>query len=336
MPIDIRLTAAPRMEQDLKKILAPLSEALERVDREIKKRLEFGIPIIDRSAMHLFAGGGKRIRASLVILTSGLKTRSPEGIIELAAATEIIHAASLIHDDIIDQSLFRRGNITVPQKWGNKVAVLVGDFMYSIALNIAIQDGNIALFPLMVSGTKDMIMGELFQLQYSDIESIKKEHYLSIVELKTARFMGTCARLGGTKSNLSEVDCKDLYDFGLNLGFAFQIIDDTLDILHNPSQIGKDAGSDLKDGKITLPILNLIEQGGSEDLDRLKNYSEKPDAAEWEKIKNRLIESGAIAQSIHFAGTFIDKARDILNKFPDSPFRKILFELSDFLRSRKY
>src|SRR5208337_3419409 len=121
------------MEQDLKKILAPLSEALERVDREIKNRLEFGIPVIDQSAMHLFAGGGKRIRASLVILTSGLKTRSPEGIIELAAATEIIHAASLIHDDIIDQSLFRRGNIAVSQKWGNKVAVLVGDFMYSIA-----------------------------------------------------------------------------------------------------------------------------------------------------------------------------------------------------------
>ncbi len=324
------------MEQDLKKILAPLSEVLEQVDREIKKRLEFGVPIIDQSAMHLFAGGGKRIRASLVILTSGLKAPSPAGIVEIAAATEIIHAASLIHDDIIDQSLFRRGNITVPQKWGNKVAVLVGDFMYSIALNIAIQDGGTGLFPLMVTGTKDMIMGELYQLQYSDIETIRKEHYLAIVELKTARFMGTCARLGGTKARLSDNECQQLYDFGLNLGFAFQIIDDTLDIIHNPTQIGKDVGSDLKDGKITLPILYLIQGGDAADVARIKTYAEKPDPGEWDIIKKRLIDSGAIAESIGFASSYIDKARNILTMFPDSPFRKILFELSDFLLSRKY
>jgi geranylgeranyl pyrophosphate synthase len=324
------------MERDLKKILAPLNDHLSQVDREIQKRLEIGIPIIDQSAMHLFAGGGKRIRASLVILTSGLKTEIPAGIIELAAATEIIHAASLIHDDIIDQSLFRRGNITVPQKWGNKVAVLVGDFMYSMALHIAIQDGNTALFPLMVSGTKDMIMGELYQLQYSNIETIKREHYLSIVELKTARFMGSCAKLGCTKSNLSSGECDELYNFGLNLGFAFQIIDDTFDIMHIPSEIGKDVGSDLKDGKITLPILYLIEQGDVGDLNRLKKYSSEPDANEWEKIKKRLVESGAITHSIHFAGSYIDKARDILKKFPDSQFRKILFELSNFLLNRKY
>jgi geranylgeranyl pyrophosphate synthase len=324
------------MEHNLKKILAPLNGHLAQVDEVIKKRLEIGIPLIDQSAMHLFSSGGKRIRASLVILTSGLKNKIPGGIIELAAAAEIIHAASLIHDDIIDQSLFRRGNITVPQKWGNKVSVLVGDLMYSTALSIAIEDGDPALFPMMVSGTKDMIMGELFQLQYSNLEMVRREHYLSIVELKTARFMGTCAKLGGTKSRLNGDECGDLYNFGLNLGFAFQIIDDTLDIMHNSSEIGKDVGSDLKDGKITLPILFLIEQGDHDDLTRLKSYSAKPDAAEWEMIKKRLKDSGSISRAVDFAASYIGEARKILNKFADSPFRSVLLDLSDFFLGRNY
>jgi geranylgeranyl pyrophosphate synthase len=308
------------MEHNLKKILAPLNGHLAQVDEVIKKRLEIGIPLIDQSAMHLFSSGGKRIRASLVILTSGLKNKIPGGIIELAAAAEIIHAASLIHDDIIDQSLFRRGNITVPQKWGNKVSVLVGDLMYSTALSIAIEDGDPALF----------------QLQYSNLEMVRREHYLSIVELKTARFMGTCAKLGGTKSRLNGDECGDLYNFGLNLGFAFQIIDDTLDIMHNSSEIGKDVGSDLKDGKITLPILFLIEQGDHDDLTRLKSYSAKPDAAEWEMIKKRLKDSGSISRAVDFAASYIGEARKILNKFADSPFRSVLLDLSDFFLGRNY
>lgn len=330
------MTAACGMERDLKKILSPLDGHLKRVDEEIKKRLQTGIPVIDESAIHLFLSGGKRIRASLVILASGLKNDVPDGIIELAAAIEIVHAASLIHDDIIDQSIFRRGNITVPKKWGNKVAVLVGDFMYSVALHTAIQDGNPAIFPLMVNGTKDMVQGELCQIQYADLDTVKREHYLTIIEMKTARFMGSCTKLGATKSHLRDEECQRLYDFGLNLGFAFQIIDDTLDILHSVNEVGKDVGSDFKDGKITLPFLYLIEQGAPDDLERLKNYAKKPDAAEWEAIKKRLADSGAISFSVDYAAAHIEKARGLLNTFPETPYRTILLELSDFLLKRSY
>jgi octaprenyl-diphosphate synthase len=321
---------------DLKTILAPLEIFLGDVEKEIQELLQTGIPIIDASALHLFLSGGKRIRASLVILASGLRSDIPDGIIRLAAATEIVHAASLIHDDIIDQSLFRRGNITVPQKWGNKVAVLAGDFMYSVALNAAIQDGNPAIFPLMVNGTKDMVMGELCQLQYGDIETARREQYLTIIELKTARFMGSCAKLGAVKSVLSEDECERLYQFGLNLGFAFQIIDDTLDIMQDSNQLGKDVGSDFKDGKITLPFMYLIEKMGPAVLSRLKKYITEPDSPEWPAIKKLLVDEGAIDYTVRFAGGYIDRARDLLMKFPDSPFRKILIELSDFLLSRKY
>ncbi|MBN1497772.1 MAG: polyprenyl synthetase family protein [Spirochaetes bacterium] len=324
------------MGKDLKTILAPLGGHLEDVDREIERALKTGVPIIDASSLHLFLSGGKRIRASLVILTSGLTSALPEGIIRLAAATEIVHAASLIHDDIIDQSMFRRGNVTVPHKWGNKVSVLAGDFMYSVALNLAISDGNPAIFPLMVNGTKDMVMGELCQLEYADIDSASRKNYLTIIELKTARFMGSCAKLGATKSGLGAEETEQLYRFGLNLGFAFQIIDDTLDIMQNADHIGKDAGNDFKDGKITLPFLYLIEKEGSGALQMLKQYIDNPDTDLWQKIVKRLDASGAIDYSVRFAGEYIGGARGILEQFPDSPYRTILFELSDFLQSRTY
>lgn len=324
------------MDKDLKEILSPLDEHLRRVDKEIEKRLKTGIPVIDSSALHLFLSGGKRIRASLVILSSGLRGDIPNGIIELAAATEIVHAASLIHDDIIDQSLFRRGNITVPQKWGNKVAVLVGDFMYSVALNAAVQDGDPAIFPLMVNGTKDMVMGELCQIEYASLENARREHYLTIIELKTARFMASCTRLGATKSGMNEEERELMHRFGLNLGFAFQIIDDTLDIMQASEQVGKDVGSDFKDGKITLPFLYLLEQGGEKDLDRLKEYIAEPNLQGWQAIKKRLVDTGAIKHTIAIAADYIGQARDILQRFPDSSFRTMLLELSDFLLSRQY
>lgn len=324
------------MGKDIKTIFAPLSDYLKHVEKEIEIRLKTGVPIIDASSLHLFLGGGKRIRASLVILASGLRGPIPDGIIPLAAATEIVHAASLIHDDIIDQSMFRRGNITVPQKWGNKVAVLAGDFMYSVALNTAIQDGNPAIFPLMVNGTKDMVMGELCQIEYADIDTAKREHYMQIIELKTAQFMGSCCRLGAVKSGFPHEECDRLYTFGLNLGFAFQIIDDTLDIMQKSEQVGKDVGSDFKDGKITLPFLYLIEQGGPADLARLKQYMAKPDPGAWDEIKKRLADSGAIDYSVRLAGDYIDQARGILDGYPDSVFKNILLDLSDFLLNRTY
>jgi octaprenyl-diphosphate synthase len=324
------------MGKDIKTIFAPLADYLSNVEKEIESRLKTGVPVIDASSLHLFLGGGKRIRASLVILASGLRGSVPDGIVPLAAATEIVHAASLIHDDIIDQSMFRRGNITVPQKWGSKIAVLAGDFMYSVALNTAIQDGNPAIFPLMVNGTKDMVMGELCQIEYANIDTARREHYMKIIELKTAQFMGSCCKLGAVKSGLPPEECDLLYRFGLCLGFAFQIVDDTLDIMQTSEDIGKDVGSDFKDGKITLPFLYLIEKGGAGDLDRLKHYIAAPDPVAWKEIRKRLTESGAIDYSVRLAGEYIGQAREILGEYPDTLFKSILLDLSEFLLNRTY
>lgn len=321
---------------DLKSILSPLKEYLEKVDSDIHEKLTSGIPLLDNSALHLFLKGGKKIRASLVILASGLYGEVPDGVIEIAAATEIVHGASLIHDDIIDQSLLRRGDITVPKKYGNKVAVLVGDYMYAVALNAAVSDGNPELFPVMVKGTRDMVKGEFFQLEYSNVHSITEEYYYAIVEHKTARFMAACAELGGVKADMSLEEREKLHSFGMNLGYAFQIIDDTLDLVDNPELTGKDVGNDFKEGKITLPFLYLLERSGDENRDLLVKYADNPDEEGWNIIKERLKESGAIDYSINKAVEFMQKSLDIITTFPETEFREILEDLSRFIIQRKY
>ncbi len=323
------------MSHSIKDILEPINTELEQVDVRIKEILSTGVSLLDDSAHHLFQKGGKKIRASLIILTSGLRGDFPDGVIDIAAAAEIIHAATLVHDDIIDKAFLRRGDITVSEKWGNKVAVLAGDFMYTTALEIAVNDENKKLFPFMVAGTKDMVKGELYQLQYSNLNSITREHYFRIVELKTAQFMGTCAALGALKSGNNE-EVELLREFGLNLGYAFQIIDDTLDLVDDPSATGKDVGNDFEDGKITLPFLYILEGTDEERKTVIRDYINKPDDENWLIVKNLIREEGAIEYCMDVAGAYINRALGIINSFPDSENRNILIDITKFIGNRDY
>jgi len=325
------------MANDLKTILQPLEEELKKVDEDIKLKLTTGIDVLDNSALHLFSRGGKKIRASLVLLTSGLKDDSiPDGIIEMAAAAEIVHAATLIHDDIIDQAYLRRGDVTVSKKFGDKAAVLAGDYMYTIALSAAVDDGDSDLFPIMVFGTRDMVKGELYQLQYSNIELINEEHYYNIIELKTARFMATCTELGAKKGGFSSEQCKLLRRFGLVLGYAFQIIDDTLDVIEKDDKTGKDSGNDFIDGKVTLPFLYLLEKSNETERAELKKYASNPDRENWQIVRERLEKSGAIEYSLNVAEKYINEGLEIIGQFPDTKFRRILTELSNFIIDRDF
>ncbi|MCU0848056.1 MAG: polyprenyl synthetase family protein [Spirochaetes bacterium] len=323
------------MENDIREILKPVDGYIQKVEESIRRKISSGIPLIDEGALHLFKRGGKRIRAALVVLAGGIKGRPPDDIIDIASACEIVHAASLVHDDIIDQSILRRGDLTVSRKWGEKIAVLIGDYMYTLALNIAVNDSHSALFKIMVEGAKDMVMGELCQLQYSNIESINRKRYYEIIELKTARFMAVCAKMGAVKSDLSPDECTSLYNFGLNTGFAFQIVDDTLDLVENSDTIGKDTGNDFRDGKITLPFLFLMERdSGFHNL--LRKFVSDPDPGRWDEIRLLLKDSGAIEESMDEAKKFVDKAVCMLEPFPDTENKKILMELADFFIVRNY
>jgi len=324
------------MSDILKKILEPLSEELLRVDEKIKFHLETGVPIIDDSSMHLFFKGGKKIRAALVILCSGLRSGISDGVIDLAAAVEIIHAASLIHDDIIDKSFMRRGLISVPSKFGDKVAVLAGDYMYSVAVNIAVKSKNDRILESISGATKEMVKGELYQIEYSNIDKISEEHYFNIIERKTGRLMATSAVIGAIQSGFNSDECDFIYNLGLDIGFAFQIIDDTFDFSDSSSITGKDIGNDFKDGKITLPFIYILNNGTEEDKRRVRNFAEDPDSADWSKVREMIHTSGAFKYSISKAGEYADKAKKHIDFFPESENKKIIQSLINFIVERNY
>lgn len=323
------------MSKSLKEIFNPIHNHLIQIDEIITSTLETGIQLIDESALYLFQKGGKKIRAGLVVLTNGLVNGIRDDICNIAAAVEIIHAATLIHDDIIDHSYLRRGDVTVPQKWGNKISVLAGDYLFTVALSIVLNDDNSDLYPVLVKGTSELVQGELYQLQYSNLGAISEEHYFKIIELKTARFMATCTELGAIKAGADSEKRESLYSFGLYLGYAFQLVDDILDITGSDST-GKDVANDLADGKITLPVLhyyqNADESAQQAIDDMLQDFSEE----KWNTIKNRLIDSGSIQYCVSIVKKNIDNARHILDSFPDSEYKEILFELSGFLLDRNF
>ncbi len=323
------------MKPDLKSILEPVSGYLDEVDSDIKEKLTTGVPVIDNTSLHLFIKGGKKIRAALVILAGGLRGTPPDRIVEVASATEICHAATLVHDDIIDKSLLRRGDITVSEKWGNKVAVLAGDFMYTMALDTIVSMGKPEMFPVIVQATRDMVKGELYQLQYSAVDVINREHYFNIIELKTARFMGACAKLGGQMAGFPEETCDRLFSFGLNLGFAFQIVDDTLDVIDN-TITGKDTGNDFMDGKVTLPFLQMLDNMDEEKRKQFRDMAADPKRENWEIIKKELKNSGGVEYSLEAAREYISSAGEMLEEFPESEYRETLVRIGGFFVDRSF
>jgi len=325
------------MSNSIQKIFEPIADDLAKVDERIRFHLETGIPIIDESAMHLFSKSGKKIRASFVILFAKFNNNAITGdIIDLAAAVEIIHAASLIHDDIIDKSFLRRGLISVPNKFGDKIAVLAGDYMYSVAVNIAVNCKNDAILQSISTATKEMVKGELYQIEYSNIDKISQEKYFAIIDKKTGRLMAACAFIGAVKSGLSLLDCDKIYNIGLDIGYAFQIIDDTIDFDHNSAVTGKDIGNDFKDGKITLPFIYILNNGSAEEKSGLKDFISDPESADFNKVRDMIHSSGAFNYSKKTAHEFADRAKKQLEYFPESGNRAIIEDLINFIVERNY
>lgn len=325
-----------RLKSDLARILDPIDPYLKKVDEQIRLKLSTGVPLIDESALYLFEGGGKKIRASLVILSAGMRVEPSDEAIDLAAAAEIVHCASLIHDDIIDQSLLRRGVPTVSRRWGSRVAVLVGDYMYTTALKVAVGEGAYSLFPVLVAATSDMVKGELYQLEYSGIDRIDKRHYFTIIELKTARFMAACMKMGGAKGGFSNEESDVLYGAGLNMGFAFQIVDDALDVMDDSELTGKDGGNDFFEGKVTLPFLHLLEKADSAERARLVEYSKSPSAEGWGYVRSRIRDEGGVEYALEAARDYNRRFLEAMDAFPSSPYKDIILQLSKFLVERNY
>ena len=317
-------------------LLNQINSDLQRVEKDLTKFVETDYPILQDSAVHLLAAGGKRLRPAFTLLAGKFYGYSLENLIPVAMALELIHMATLVHDDVVDASMTRRGRPTVKANWGNIVSVQTGDYLLAKALMLISKIDNPEVARILAEVSVEMCQGEIQQIRCSfDVEQNVKQYYYRI-KRKTALLISACCRLGGLVSGAPRRQVWALGAYGHSLGMAFQIVDDVLDLTAKPSEFGKPIGGDLRQGIMTLPmILALKFSTNPSPLKSLLRKIDKTDEEVSETIE--LIKTaGAIDQSMNLVDLYVLKAKKHLQDLPPVPTRKALEELAEFIRVRKF
>ncbi len=319
--------------------LEPIDSELQRVDAVLRDELDSVVQTAFAASRHILDAGGKRLRPSLVILSARAcgSDCDPERAIAIAAAVEMIHMATLMHDDVIDAAESRRGRRTVRSFWGNQVSVLTGDYMLSKATSIFGRDGDIRLIQLLSKATIAMTEGEIRQIEFQGNTGALSDQYLSIISDKTSEFMSTCCRLGVAVAGGSPEAEETLGAYGLNLGLAFQITDDLLDLIGDPEITGKPVGGDIREGKITLPIILALEKASPADRARVEEivHGDGATAEDIEFIRQLVPDTDAVEGTRSIAADYIKLAIENLGSLPKSDYRTSLEDLARLILRRK-
>ena len=311
---------------------------LGRVEDILHAELTSVVKTVSDVSRHILDAGGKRLRPSLVILsTCACQGEMDSGrLVNIAAGTELIHMATLMHDDVIDGAESRRGRMTANSFWGNQVSVLAGDYMLAKATSLFSRDGSPRIMDALSQATIAMAEGEIRQIESLGDTGALAEQCLSIIRGKTAEFMSTCCRIGAILAGASESTEESLAQYGLNLGFAFQITDDLLDLVGNPAETGKPIGGDIREGKVTLPVILALEKAESRDRMALESILRGNATPEDIDLARKLAEdTGAIEGTRVVASEYIEEAVRYLHTFPASEARDSLQELAHFILTRK-
>src|SRR5512136_1825926 len=258
----------------IESVLEWLGEDLEKVDQEFRKNLKSGVPIISAIGEHLLLSGGKRFRPTLLLLSAKLCGYQGQHHISLASLIEFIHTATLLHDDVVDRAQLRRGSLSANSIWGNEACVLVGDFLFTKCFSLMVENGNLKILHAISKGTTLMAEGELDELVKTNDLSLTEEGYLSIIARKTGALISAAAQIGSILGNVSEDMEGALTQFGMDVGIAFQLIDDNLDYTSKEEEFGKKIGIDLQDGKITLPLIFTLNRSNQEQKDFIRKTVE--------------------------------------------------------------
>jgi len=321
------LKVSPILEEDLKKVekllLKMISDGGERM-REISK--------------YIFQSGGKRLRPLLIILTSKLFGYRGEDHIKLASAVEFVHTATLLHDDVIDGASLRRGRPSVNSVWGNEVSILTGDFLFARASKIVHEVKNEKIINLLLTVVEKMVEGEFLQMRVKgDVEEGGK-FYFEIIRNKTSRFISACCEIGGILAKVNGKDEERLKKFGLEIGDAFQIVDDIIDFCGDPLVTGKKPGKDIEEGKVTLPLFLAYKNADRKTQNRIKKIMEKRTPKTESEIKwliELTKEKKGIDGALQIAREKIENAKKVLNFFPDNIYRRELKNLSEYIINRR-
>jgi len=316
---------------------ALIGDDLQQVNNLILQRVKNEIPLISDIITHIVASGGKRIRPALTLICSKLCNYSGTRHIPLAAAVEFIHTATLLHDDVVDESKLRRGLPTANEVFGNKASVLVGDFLLSQAFQFMVSDGSIKVLKILSDASAVIAKGEVMQLMTEGEPQTTLQDYLDVVSAKTAVLFASACELGAVVSEKPELEAK-LRSFGMAIGTAFQLIDDALDYVADEKSLGKAVGDDFREGKVTLPVIIAYEAASKEEksfwtrtLSDLNQCNE--DLAQAISLMEK---HQSITKTIDLAGEYCEKARQELMSFPPSLSRTALLDLVDFCANRAY
>lgn len=322
---------------DLAQIFEPIRADLEEVDREFGRHVQSHVELIPRIGEYIQTSGGKRIRPAVLLMASRLSGYAGDRAALYGAVVEFIHTATLVHDDIIDDSDLRRGRLAVHSRWGNDITVLLGDYLYIKSMALALTHDTLDIVRVLCDVTLHMIEGELYQLTKNGDADITEEEHFDIIRRKTAYLFGGCGQIGGMLGKVSTEREQALREYGFNLGVTFQLVDDLLDFTGDAEAVGKPIGSDLREGKVTLPLIHLLCQSTDGIGSRIVRdiiASRSVTSEQWGDLLHNLKNHASIDYAYRRAVEYAERAKKPLYAFPPSSERDALLALPDYVLSR--
>src|SRR6185436_2211231 len=303
--------AAPRTQADLIQLFEPVREDLEAVEREFARQVQSQIHVIPEIGNYLLKSGGKRVRPAVLLMSARLCGYTGPRAVMNAAVVEFIHTATLVHDDIIDDADVRRGRKAVHSQWGNDVTVLAGDFLYIKSMAMALTQDTLDIVRMLCDVTLRMIEGEIYQLTKNGVVDLTEDEHFDILRRKTAYLFAGSAKIGGMLGPTTREQQDALWDYGMNIGMAFQIADDVLDFTGDEVVLGKPVGGDLREGKVTLPVIHLLSRGDAhtDALIRKVVADRNVTLEEWREIRGLLAQSRSTEYARRIAAEYIERAK---------------------------
>jgi octaprenyl-diphosphate synthase len=333
--IMVKISKADLSLHNLKKLI---KKEFNETNKLIKNQINSDVNRIPKLSKHIIDLGGKRLRPMLTISCAKMLKIRNKNHIKLAAAVELLHTATLLHDDVVDESIYRRGEKTSHTLWDNKSSILVGDFLLGKAFQLMVETNSIECLSILSKAAAIIAEGEVLQLVETNNINIKETNYIKIIESKTAALFSSACEVGGVVSGANKSQKKKLFNFGKNLGTAFQLTDDALDYEGSSSKMGKSNGDDFYDGKITLPVILALKNADKQEKDFWeKTFNKKVRNKTDLRIAKKIIkDKNTISQTLKLANEYGEKAKYIMKDFESNPIRNALIDLVDFSLIRNH
>ncbi|KTD02009.1 octaprenyl diphosphate synthase IspB [Legionella geestiana] len=318
------------------RLKALVADDVEAVDRLIVDRIQSQVGLIDDLSNHIVQSGGKRLRPLLVLLASRACGYQGDDHITLAAMVEFFHTATLLHDDVVDESTLRRGRETANTIWGSKASILVGDYLFTQSVQLMVSTQHLKILKMMADTSHEISCGEVRQLSNRHNHALTLAEYFDVIRSKTALLFAACTSIGALLAEMDDKNVQSLYQYGLHLGNAFQLIDDALDYCSSSETLGKNVGDDLADGKATLPLLHALREGSEAQRACIRKSLEEGSLEYLPQILEALRDTRAIEYTREIAASEVDKSLSALQSLPDSVYKEALADLARFALERSH